>query len=98
MIILNIGLLNNPIAVQNLINLYSSNLISYDLKVMSYVDEPEPTLILRLNSLVDLNFLCSFCTQECIPFYDTETKIGQLVFNSNYDGEKFPFDIKFFAM
>jgi hypothetical protein len=98
MIILNIGLLNNPIAVQNLINLYSNDLISYDLKVMTYVNEPEPTLILRLNSLVDLDFLCGFCTQECIPFYDTETQTGELVFNSNYEGEKFPFDIKFFAM
>jgi len=98
MIILNIGLLNNPITVQNLIDLYSNELISYDLKVMTYVNEPEPTLILRLNSLVDLVFLCSFCTQECIPFYDTETQTGELVFNSNYEGEKFPFDINYFAM
>jgi hypothetical protein len=98
MIILNIGLLNNPITVQNLINLYSSDLISYDLKIMQYDGNPEPTLILRLNNVVDLDFLCGFCTQECIPFYDTETQTGELVYNSNYKGEKFTFDINYFAV
>ena len=105
---LNIGLENNPLTayqIEQLINftINSNGRIYTRQTTGEYNSEAEHTLIVMIagttfdryyiQSFVQL--LCTICTQECIPVH-SPGYYRELIYNANFEGEKFTFDIQYF--
>ena len=104
---LNIGLENNTLnryQIEELINyIFNSNGRIYSRQnIGEYNGNPENTLILviagttwdqhKVREFVQL--LCTLLTQECIPVKSPGYK--ELIYNSNFEGEKFTFNDDYF--
>lgn len=102
---LNIGLENNPLTVDQILDIISNRTagatIFNRLHLGEYNGNPERTLIVNFNSYKStfamvhfVEELCNICTQECIP---VKTKnFNKLVYNLNFAGGKFDFNPDYF--
>ena len=100
---INIGLNNNPCTAQEnvmyLVSLYTS--VKHNVQLGEWDGGDEPTLVVELFSDINklelrefVEFYTIFLTQEAIPF--RFNGVGELVFNESYEGERYPFDEKYF--
>lgn len=100
MYILNIGLENNPAPLQRIVTDLSVNCDLQDsiVKTGEYNGKPERTyvaLVSKCNRQL-VEKLCKAYTQECIAVYRTDFQDGILIYNPDFDGDRFDFDPKFF--
>ena len=102
---INIGLNNNPSTVEEIIRDLNSSFEGSEVKTQVQTGEwdggDEPTLVVELFSDINklelrefVEFYTIFLTQEAIPF--RFNGVGELVFNESYEGERYPFDEKYF--
>ena len=100
---LNIGLENNPFDFEQIIEQFSifNKIISARIEVGEYNGEPERTAVIEVESGIDTNkslsqteYLTKLFTQECIAVKIDD--VGYLIYNPNFEGEKFEFDQKYF--
>ena len=96
---LNIGLENNPFDFERVKTLF--NPLSARIEVGEYNGQVERTAV--INALIDgsietifllIDLLTIAFTQECIAVKIDD--VGYLVYNPNFDGEKFEFDNQYF--
>lgn len=100
---INIGLNNNPCTAQEIVmpfvEMYKS--IAHSVKMGEWAGADEPTLVMefytedkfsKIHTI--LLGLTQTLTQDAIAFRFDE--IGELVFNENYTGERYPFNEKYF--
>jgi hypothetical protein len=103
---INIGLLNNPLTAQEVIN-YLKTMRGYTLLQLtqssgSYHDLIEPTIVAELETnykllskvVATVENLCSVFEQECIPISSDQFDI--LVYGINHVGFKDKFDEEYF--
>ena len=103
---MNVGLENNPFnayAVEKIIARQFSEptTIKTRLHVGEWNGQPEETLIVKISTfdkrkdiLKITKNLCSLLTQDAIAIKDNDG--GLLVYNDNFEGEKFTFDTQYF--
>lgn len=106
---INIGLNNNPYKAEQIIDLlngyfYGNNLqpdIKTDIQTGEWDGGDEPTLVVEVFSnnrqlvISELVYdLAAVCTQDAIAF--RFNGVGELVFNAEYKGERYPFDEAYF--
>lgn len=102
---INIGLNNNPATAESITIFLNAYFRGRDFKTDIQVGEweggDEPTLVVEVLSTESqlviselVEDLVDICTQEAIPFrFNGE---GELLFNDNYKGERYPFDENYF--
>ena len=102
----NIGLGNNPIQVEQIVNAFRI-VFGRDVKWRLsnegvWTGEAEDTLILKFDTDWELAMLqvffkdlCGLQTQDAIAFL-VDANDGHLSFNRRYDGERYEFDMKYF--
>jgi hypothetical protein len=94
---LNIGLNNNPFSFIEVVSFFEDlGLTEFEKRLGEYTFNPEPTAVLVLDELPCIETLCKFFTQECIAVVDESTGIGSLVYDTNFRGERYEFDWKYF--
>jgi hypothetical protein len=97
MITLNIGLNNNPFTFIETVSFFEfSGLTQFEFRWGIYDGHREPTAVLQLSELPDVELLCKFFTQECIAVLDESTGIGSLIYNPDYQGDRHQFDFEYF--
>jgi hypothetical protein len=97
MFTLNIGLNNNPLSFLEVVSCFEfSGLTQFEFRIGKYVENREPTAVIQLSELPDIEFLCQFFTQECIAVLNESTGIGSLVYDPNFKGKKYQFDFEYF--
>jgi len=102
---INIGLNNNPATAQSIIifinGYFRGREVKTDVQVGEWEGADEPTLVVEvfsheshlvISELVE--DLIDACTQDAIAFRFNGD--GELVFNDNYTGERYPFDEAYF--
>jgi len=106
---LNIGLNNNPLSAEQIINHFKRNagadILAFEEVVMEWGGEPEPTLVIEVNK-EDESFndkvLLELFIQELCYIYEQDAIAwelngeGVLTYRSNYDGERGEFDVNYF--
>jgi len=97
MFTLNIGLNNNPFTFLETVAFFEfSGLTKFEFRIGKYVENREPTAVLQLSELPDIEFLCQFFTQECIAILDESTGIGSLIYRPDFKGDRYSFDFEYF--
>jgi hypothetical protein len=104
---LNIGLGNNPLSAEQITNHFKRNfendILAFEEVVMEWDGNPEPTLVVEINSegyfLQEelgwlVNEMCHHYTQDAIAWELNGE--GVLTYRSNYEGERYEFDRKYF--
>lgn len=100
---INIGLNNNPCTAQEnvmyFVSLYTS--VKHNVQTGEWDGADEPTVVMELYTNESINdvrnlleVLTEILTQDAIAFRFNGD--GELVFNDNYTGERYPFDEKYF--
>lgn len=106
LLILNIGLNNNPSSVQSVENIckevFGITKTQTKQVISTYNGEEEPTLVVQVPLSWNINVvehvvekLCEEFTQECIAMVYGGVK--KLIFNPLYSGERFEFASEFFV-
>jgi hypothetical protein len=97
---INIGLNNNPQKPEGILKYFGIDL-RHEVQLGEWDGADEPTLVIeftdeigydRIKSLIQ--FFVVNLTQEAIAF--RFNGVGELVFNENYTGERYPFDEAYF--
>ena len=100
---MNIGLNNNPCTAQEIVSVFTSmyQSIKHNVQVGEWDSSEEPTLVIEFYSVVSMagmlssvSTLTRVLTQDAIAF--RFNGVGELVFNENYTGERYPFDENYF--
>jgi hypothetical protein len=96
---------------ERLSNSFPNNLIEFREALGEYEGHDEPTLVVKISQVptdfdhwvVFVGVLNELMTQECIPIklvwmneYGIEKNKTQLVYNKDFNGEKYTFDPKYF--
>lgn len=102
MTIFNIGLVNNPREKEDI--MFKLSMLVGDIPVHrflaegTYEGEPEPTLVVVYDDESikdsDLESLTQWMNQECIAL--KRNGVGRLIFNPNYNKERFDFNDNYF--
>jgi len=114
-ITLNIGLNNNPYNLEQAKQWLSDGYLSKNIHEYKYtpdgtfVDNPEPTLIVRFTTTASFEYLIDILkeldkifTQQCIAMSWVQMKDGiqttkeTLVYRDEFEGERYEFDRKYF--
>ena len=112
---LNIGLNNNPYSLEQAKQLLSDGYLSKSIHEYKYtpdgtfVDNPEPTLIVRFTTTASFEYLIDILkeldkifTQQCIAMSWVNVKDGiqttkeTLVYRDEFEGERYTFDKQYF--
>ena len=112
---LNIGLNNNPYNLEQAKQLLSDGYLSKSIHEYKYtpdgvfVDNPEPTLIVRFTTTASFEYLIDILkeldkifTQQCIAMSWVNVKDGiqttkeTLVYRDEFEGERYTFDKQYF--
>jgi len=101
---LNIGLNNNPLSQEAIINKLREDydIDTYKFGIGRYEDEHEPTLIVELEStyartshfIKKIEELSTILTQNCIAV--STDQFDLLVYAQNYNGQRYKFDNQYF--
>lgn len=100
---MNIGLNNNPFTAQEIVSVFTSmyQSIKHNVQVGEWDGADEPTIVMEFYSNEPVNDLRNLTealtdtlTQDAIAF--RYNGVGELVFNDNYTGERYPFDEAYF--
>ena len=103
---LNLGLNNNPMNAEQVINYFATlseyRLMAYYIKDKTFKGEVEPTFVAifeyryvrQSKILSDAENWCSFFTQESIALVTDKMEV--LAFNVNYKGDGYKFDTNLF--
>ncbi len=102
--ILNIGLNNNPLSQEEIINKLREDYAIDTCKfgIGRYEDEHEPTLVVILDSpyartshfIKKIEELATILTQNCIAV--STDQFDLLVYSQNYNGQRYKFDNQYF--
>lgn len=100
MYILNIGLSNNPAPLEQIIDDLQVNcgLRDWQVQTGTYNGIEEQTLVARVercNRFLTEGF-CKAYTQECIALWSYDFQWGWLVYDPNFTGDRFEFDLQYF--
>jgi hypothetical protein len=103
---INIGMNNNPMTNEQIVNYFATHpnyhLAGYYFKDMTFQGEPEPTFVAWLKTdytrdskiLADFEAFCNFFTQESIALVTPTMSV--LAFNHGYKGDPYKFDAQYF--
>jgi len=97
---INIGLNNNPIPANEIIKFIGGE-FEHNIQVGKWEGADEPTLVIEFTRDIEyyrivllVQRMTVLLTQDAIAFrFNGE---GELVFNGNYKGERYPFDEQYF--
>ena len=102
--ILNIGLNNNPLSQEAIINKLREDYAvdTYKFAIGRYEDEHEPTLVVHIESqyartshfIKKIEELSTILTQNCIAV--STDQFDLLVYAQNYNGQQYKFDNQYF--
>ena len=102
--ILNIGLNNNPLTQEAILEKLSSDytIVRYSFAIGRYEDEHEPTLVVHIESpyartshfIKKIEELATILTQNCIAV--STDQFDLLVYAQNFNGQQYKFDNQYF--
>lgn len=97
---INIGLNNNPLPASEILKYFDIS-DEHNVQLGEWVGADEPTLVIEINRDIEYYRVKMFIinltkrlTQEAIAF--RFNGVGEIVFNENYTGERYPFDEAYF--
>lgn len=100
--IFNIGLENNPYDHKGVLSVISQhcNVFHHSVVISSYLGNDEATSVIYVDRVFtdkEIENFCNIFTQECIALLDNGHK-GRLIYNPNFVGEKYTFDLQYFVI